>query len=88
MLVLSLSHCKTVLFIAKQQVRILIDFPNLANACDGGNGMMMAPFAHPLHMKVVNQLSYVICECGSHFMLGNSLSYYDSIVCGPAVSQV
>jgi len=66
------QHCtkaKVSLQKAQQWVRSLIDVPNLENTCDGGNGMMMAPYAHPLHMKVVKQSLYVICGCGNHFIL-------------------
>jgi hypothetical protein len=37
------------------------------NKC-GGIGMMMVPYAHPQHMKVVKHLSYVWRGSGDHFM--------------------
>ena len=35
----------------------------------GLTGMMMAPYAHPLHLKVVKQFLYVICGCVNSSML-------------------
>jgi hypothetical protein len=53
------------LFVAQLCHRFELSFQIWANTC-GGTGMMMAPYAHPLHMKVVNQRLYVICGCGNH----------------------
>ena len=39
----------------------------VANKCDG-NGMMMDPYAHPQHMKVVNHLLYVWSGCDNYTM--------------------
>ena len=45
-----------------------------ANRC-GGNGMMMDPYPHPQHMKVVNHLSYVWSGSGNHLMWVHGLNH-------------
>jgi hypothetical protein len=45
-----------------------------ANRC-GGNSMMMDPYPHPQHMKVVNHLSHVWSGSGNqHFMWVDGLA--------------
>ena len=46
----------------------------LTDRC-GGNGMMMHPYPHPLHMKIVNHLSYVWSGCGNQSMWVWSLNH-------------
>jgi hypothetical protein len=58
-------------FAAQQRAIISEDFPILIKI-----GLMMASYAHPQHMKVVNHLAYVGRGCGNHSMLGWSLSHY------------
>jgi hypothetical protein len=50
------------------------DFPIWASK-NGGNGMMMNPYPHPQHRKVVNHFVYVWSGYESHFMQVMSLNH-------------
>ena len=75
MWVWSLNQCTRASFSTKQWPRILVDLPNLHRQICWYNGMMMDPYPHPQHMKVVKQLSYVWSGCGNHSMWVWSLNH-------------
>ena len=56
------------------QPTVVITDQTLTNKC-GGNDIMMDPYHHPQHMKVVIRLWYVWSGCGKHSMWVWSLNH-------------